>query len=141
MVQEGSNEIDRIVALLGIYLYLETPKPALELLHRTRETFEQTGNRNVWLFWHVQTLAIDGEVETALQESETFSNPAVRRSIRAAIRREQARVSGNWQGFAEYLETCWQESRNGQYLCEACQLRASLQDWAYQGTRLLILFR
>ncbi len=135
LVQEGSNDIERIVALLGIYLYLETPKPALELLHRTRETFEQTGNRDVWLFWYVQTLAIDGEVETALQESETFSNPAVRRSIRAAILREQSRVSGNWQAFAEYLETCWQESRNGQYLAEACQLRASLQDWAYVADR------
>jgi len=135
LVQEGSNDFERIVALLGIYLYLETPKPALELLHRTRETFEQTGNQDVWLFWYVQTLAIDGEVETALQESETFSNPAVRRSIRAAILREQARVSGNWQAFAEYLETCWQESHNGQYLSEACQLRASLQDWAYIADR------
>jgi hypothetical protein len=135
LVQEGSNDLERIVPLLGIYLYLETPKPALELLHRTRETFEQTGNQDVWLFWHVQTLAIDGEVETALQESETFSDPAVRRSIRAAILREQARVSGNWQAFAEYLETCWQESHNGQYLSEACQLRASLQDWAYVADR------
>ena len=135
LVQEGSNDLERIVALLGIYLYLETPKPALELLHRTRETFKQTGNQDVWLLWYVQTLAIDGEVETALQESETFSNPAVRRSIQAAILREQARVSGNWHAFAEYLETCWQESHNGQYLSEACQLRASLQDWAYVADR------
>jgi hypothetical protein len=135
LVQEGSNDLDRIVALLGIYLYLETPKPALELLHRTKETFEQTGHQDVWLFWHIQTLAIDGEVETALQESETFSNPAVRRSIQAAILREQARVNGNWQAFAEYLETCWQESRNGQYLAKACQLQASLQNWAYVADR------
>ncbi|MBW4547892.1 MAG: hypothetical protein KME25_26120 [Symplocastrum torsivum CPER-KK1] len=135
LVQEGSNNLERIVTLLGIYLYLETPKPALELLHRTRETFEQTGNQDVWLFWYVQTLAIDGEVETALQESETFSNPAVRRSIQVVIRREQSRVSGNWQTFADYLGTCWQESHNGQYLSEACQLRASLQDWAYVADR------
>lgn len=37
LVQEGSNDLEGIVALLGIYLHLETPKPALELLHRTRE--------------------------------------------------------------------------------------------------------
>ncbi|MBE9119516.1 hypothetical protein IQ269_01545 [Tychonema sp. LEGE 07199] len=135
LVQEGSKDLARIVALLGIYLYLDTPQPALELLHRTRETFEQTGHQDVWLIWHIQTLAIDGDVETALQESETFSNPAVRRSIRAAILREQARVNGNWQAFAEYLETCWQESRNGQYLAKACQLQASLQDWAYVADR------
>ena len=135
LVQEGSNDLDRIVALLGIYLYLETPKPALELLHRTRETFEQTGHQDVWLIWHIQTLVIDGDVETALQESETCSKPAVRRSIRAAILQEQARVNGNWQAFAEYLETCWQESRNGQYLAKACQLQASLQNWAYVADR------
>ena len=135
LVQEGSNDLARIVALLGIYLYLETPKPALELLHRTREMFEQTEYQDVWLFWHIQTLAVDGEVETALQESETFSNTAVRRGIRTAILREQARVNGNWQAFAEYLETCWQESRNGQYLAKACQIQASLQDWAYVADR------
>ena len=135
LVQEGSNDLDRIVALLGIYLYLDTPQLALELLHRTRETFEQTGHQDVWLIWHIQTLAIDGDVETALQESETFSKPAVRRSIRAAILREQARVNGHWQAFAEYLETCWQESRNGQYLAKACQLQASLQNWAYVADR------
>ncbi|NER48521.1 MAG: hypothetical protein F6J92_17825, partial [Symploca sp. SIO1A3] len=135
LVQEGSNDLEHIVALLGIYLYLETPKPALELLHCTKEKFEQTGHQEVWLFWHVQVLAIDGEVETALAENKRFSNPAIRRSIQAAILREQARVSVNWQTLAEYLETCWQESHNGQYLSEACQLRASLQDWAYVADR------
>ncbi len=135
LVQEGSNDLARIVALLGIYLDQGTPEPALKLLHRTSETFEQTGHRDVWLFWYVQTLAIDGEVETALQESETFSNPAVHRSIRAVILRKQARVSGNWQVLAEYLEMCWQESHNGQYLSEACHLRASLQDWVYVAER------
>jgi hypothetical protein len=97
--------------------------------------FEQAGHREIWLFWHVQALAMNGEVEIALQEGETFSNPAVRRSIRAAILREQARASGNWQALAEYLETCRQETRNGQYLCEYCHIRANFQDWTYIADR------
>lgn len=135
LIRVGSTDLETITALLGIYLYLETPKPALELLNRTRETFEQSGHLEAWLFWYVQALALYGEVENALQEAETFSNPVIRRNIRVAILREQARVNGDWQTLAEYLESCWLESRNAQYLLEACQLQASLQDWAYVADR------
>lgn len=107
LIRVGSTDLETITALLGIYLYLETPKPALELLNRTRETFEQSGYLEAWLFWYVQALALYGEVENALQEAETFSNPVIRRNIRVAILREQARVNGDWQTLAEYLESCW----------------------------------
>lgn len=135
LMQEGTTDLERIIALLGIYLHLETPKLALDLLTRTRETFEQTKHPETWLFWYVQALALNGDVENALREAEVFNNSAVRRSIRVAILREQARANGDWQTLTEYLEACWQESRNGQYLLEACQLQASLQDWAYVADR------
>ncbi|MHC5731774.1 MAG: hypothetical protein ACYTXY_48395, partial [Nostoc sp.] len=69
--------------------------------------------------------------DTAFQEAESCSNLSFRRSIQEGIRREKARMSGEWQEFAEYLDKSWQESRNGQYLWESCQLQASLQNWAY----------
>ncbi|MHC5739507.1 HTH domain-containing protein [Nostoc sp.] len=130
-VEKSGNDIERIAALFGIYIYFGITKQALELLNRNREKFEQTGNQELWLFWHIQALAINGEFDTAFQEAESCSNLSFRRSIQEGIRREKARMSGEWKEFAEYLDKSWQESRNGQYLWESCQLQASLQNWAY----------
>jgi len=131
LAQKDNRDLERIVALLGIYLHLESPKPALDLLNQKKEIFEQTKYQEVWLFWHVQALSLDGQTEKALQEVETFSSSATRRSLHVTILREQARVSNNWQDLAECLEAYWYESGNGQYLYEACQLQASLQNWMY----------
>lgn len=131
LVENSGDNLECIAALIGIYTYLGNTKLVLELLDRNREKFEKTGNKELWLFWHIQALAINGEFDTAFQEAESCSNLSFRRSIQEGIRREKARMSGEWQEFAEYLDKSWQESRNGHYLWESCQLQASLQNWVY----------
>lgn len=135
LLQDGNTDLEHIIALLAIYLYLEAPKDALELLERTREIFAQAEYQETWLFWYVKALALDGEIENALREAGAFSTPAIGRSIRVVILRKQARVNGNWQALAECLESCWQESKNAQYLLELCDLHASLQNWVYVADR------
>lgn len=134
LLRDGDTDLEHIIALLAIYLYLGTPKDALELLQQTREIFEAE-YQETWLSWYVQALVMDGDIESALREAEAFNTPAIRRSIRVAILREQARANGNWQALVEWLESCWQESGNAQYLLELCQLQASLQNWVYVADR------
>ena len=131
LVENSGDNLEYIAALIGIYTYLGNTKLVLDLLDRNREKFEKTGNKELWLFWHIQALSINGEFDTAFQKAESCSNLSFRRSIQEGIRREKARMSGEWQEFAEYLDKSWQESRNGQYLWESCQLQASLQNWVY----------
>jgi len=138
-VNSSDHDLECIVALIRIYLYLETPKLALELLDDSRGKFEQTGNRELWLFWHIHALASNKEFDTAFQEAESCSNLSFYRSIQEGICREKAWISREWQEYAEFLDKSWQESRNGQYLWESCQLQASLQNWAYVADKADVL--
>lgn len=131
LLQNENIDLERIIALLEIYLYQDTPKKALELLTREKDAFVRTGNEKPWLFWHVQALAASGDIENALQEIEPIDSPEIQRSLRVSILRKKARIDGDGQILVQCLESCWQESKSAIYLLELCQLQASLQNWTY----------
>jgi hypothetical protein len=131
LLEDGNADLEKIIALVGIYESLELPKDALDILTRTREVFEQAGYQEIWLFQYVYALALKGEIENALREAEAFSNPKLHRSILVLILQEQAKVNGNWQALADCLESFWRESGLAKYLLELCELRAKLKDWGY----------
>ncbi len=131
LIEDGNADLERIIALVGIYENLKTPQDALEVLTKKRAVFEHAGYQEIWLFQYVYALALKGEVENALREAEAFSNPRLHRNIRVLILREQAKVNENWQVLAECLESFWRESGLATYLLELCEIRAKLKDWEY----------
>jgi len=131
LLQNGTNDLERIIALLGIYLYQDAPQKALKVLNLEKDAFGQTENQMPWLFWYVQALAANGDIENALKKTESIDSPAIQRSLRVSVLRRKARIDGDWQVLAQCLESCWQESENASYLLELCQLQANFQNWTY----------
>ncbi|BAY59491.1 hypothetical protein NIES2135_63680 (plasmid) [Leptolyngbya boryana NIES-2135] len=131
LVQAGSQDLECIITLLGLYVQFNSPKLALDLLNAKQEVFERTNRLEIWQFWYVQALSANGDFEQALEIIEQFDRSEVRRNLQVAVFYERSRLQNHWQPLAEFLEICWQESGNNQYLYEACQLQAKLQNWSY----------
>jgi hypothetical protein len=131
LLHNGSQDLEHIITLLGLYLQLCTPNLALDLLKAKQQVFEQQGHHEVWQFWFVQALSFNGDFEQALEAVQTFQAAEVRRRLQVMVLREQGRLTNEWQTLSEYLEAYWQESGNTLYLYEACQLQARLQNWNY----------
>jgi len=135
----GRDAIERITVLLWLYLNDDNSEAALDLLNQTRETFEQHGDLNYWLFWHVQALIPSKRFEEARQEIEAVSDPQARRLLRTAVLREIATEFDDWQTVIEHLEHCFEETQDSKFLYECCYLKAYLQDWFYVADRSEIL--
>lgn len=135
------DAIERITILLWLYLHDKSFQAALHLLGKTKEKFEQQGDINYWLFWHVQALVANDRYEAALQEAETLPNLQVRRLLKTSVLRKIANKSGDWQAVIKHLEHCFKETQDGKFLYECCYLKAYLQDWVYVADRSEILLK
>ncbi|WP_287453724.1 caspase family protein [Leptolyngbya sp. UWPOB_LEPTO1] len=139
LIQAGSQDLERMITLLGLYIQFNSPQLALDLLKVKQDVFERTNHSELWQFWYVQALSANSDFEQALEIIATFSRPEVRRNLQTAVFYERARLQNDWQPLAEFLEICWQESANYQYLYEACQLQAKLKNWRYIAERADVL--
>jgi hypothetical protein len=94
----------------------------LQLLQRVKRKFLESGAGNIWAFWHAQALVAHGEPEKALEEARDEKDPYINRTIRMIALREIARRSGEWHPYVEHLEACFEETQEGEFLFELCQL-------------------
>jgi hypothetical protein len=131
----AESDIERIIALVALYLNTGKFKQAIALLERTKSQFESQSGEDLWFFWYVQALLADNNHPEALVASDAVKDSNMQCLIRTAVRREMARLSDNWQPFIEHLEACFQETDNGLYLYECCQFKAHFKDWTYVADR------
>jgi hypothetical protein len=117
------QDLERIIALVGLYLKSGKTHEALQLLQRVKRKFLESGTGSIWAFWHGQALVAHGEPEKALEEAHDEKDPHINRTIRMIALREIARRSGEWQPYAEHLEASFEETQEGEFLFELCQLK------------------
>ena len=129
MLNYDNNSLEQIIALVGLYLKSGKVEEALLLLHRVKSKFLESGAGSNWAFWHAQALIAHGEAEKALEEAREEKDPHISRAIRTLALREIARRSGEWQPYAAHLESCFEETQDGNVLFELCQLKAHLKEW------------
>ena len=136
---DSREVIERITVLIWLYLSKDDAQSAFDLLGQTRENFEQKGDLNYWLFWHVKALKASGRLEEAIQEIEIISDPQTRRLLRTTVLQDIATESGDWQAVIEHLENCFEETQDSKFLYDCCYLKACLKDWIYVADRSEIL--
>ena len=135
------QDLERVIALVGLYLKSGKTHEALQLLQRVKRRFLESGAGSIWAFWHAQALVAHGEPEKALEEARDEKDPHINRTIRMIALREIARRSGEWHPYAEHLEACFEETQEGEFLFELCQLKEHLKDWSYVADRAEALIR
>nr|WP_322715961.1 hypothetical protein [Nostoc sp. ChiQUE02]MDZ8228816.1 hypothetical protein [Nostoc sp. ChiQUE02] len=134
-IEESENNFEQITVLIWLYLNEDKNQQALALLEQKKGFFEQQDLTNYWILWHAQILVANGNYLEALQEANTLNNTPASRQVHTLILRQIAKQSNDWQSVVEYLETCFQESKNAWFLYECCRLKADLKDWTYIADR------
>ncbi|MEA5512261.1 hypothetical protein VB715_21040 [Crocosphaera sp. UHCC 0190] len=131
----SDKELGKITVLLCIYLNTQQITQAIQLLDKTEEQFEQKNSINVWHFYYTQVLIANGQTQEALHKIEQLNSFPLNLILKTHALRQAARHSNNWEPFIEHLEQSFEETKNGVYLYEACELKAYLKDWAYIGNK------
>jgi hypothetical protein len=129
------QDLERVIALVGLYLESGKTHEALQLLQGRKRRFLESGAGSIWAFWHAQALVAHGEPEKALEEGRDEKDLHINRTIRMVALKEIARRSGEWHPYIEYLEACFEETQKGEFLFELCQLKEHLKDWSYVSDR------
>jgi hypothetical protein len=129
------QNLERVIALVGLYIKSGKTEEALQLLQQLKRKFMESGAGSIWAFWHAQTLVAHGEPEKALEEARDEKDPYINRTIRTIALKEIARRSGEWYLYVAHLEACFEETQEGEFLFELCQLKEHLKDWSYVADR------
>ncbi|MGE0084151.1 MAG: hypothetical protein AB7S75_06985 [Desulfococcaceae bacterium] len=127
-------EIDKIIALLLIYLHSEDTGKALSLLDRTKDIFSYSPDPLLWLFWKVQTLLKSGNIRTALTLAESSGDHRFQQTVFALALKYAEPESEEWQYILSYLESYAKESADGEMLFRICSAKAGCGDqksWQY----------
>ena len=97
------QQVEQILALVGLYLHSGKTEDALRLLERVKSKFVQ-GESN-WTLAYAQALIAHGDPERALELAQNEKSPHVARNIRTLALHEISQRSAEWQPFVEHLET------------------------------------
>jgi hypothetical protein len=131
LLQNRNVDLERIITLVGVYLYQKDYQKAIQLLSDHKDNFAQTLNMQPWHFWYVQALAMNGEAENAFKEIEAIKSVEIQQSLRAIVLQKKVEEDGDWQKLIQCLESYWQDNRNSYYLLKLCQIQANLENWQY----------
>jgi hypothetical protein len=128
-MSDRRQQLEQILALVGLYLHSGKTEDALRLLERVKSKFVQQESN--WTLAYAQSLMAHGDPEKALELARNEKNPHVARTIRTLALHEISQRSGEWQPFVEHLETSFAETQDGELLFELCQFKAHHKEWAY----------
>ena len=123
-----SENIQQIDALLMLYLNQGEATEALSLLAKFKDTFEEAGAIDSYLFWRVQALIANSQFQEAAEIAKTASD-ANRRILVATTLEAIAKHSGEWQPLVEHLQDWYKSTGDGKVLLELCHELASREAW------------
>src|SRR4051812_9518118 len=95
-MRSPKNELEKSLALLGIYLKSRKINEAERLLRRMRPKFLQAQAGSMWAYWHAQVLLAQGKPERALEEAAHSEDRHLQRQITTGALHELCRRDGNW---------------------------------------------
>lgn len=127
--------IPHILALVSCYLKSRRVKKAIKLLNDVRSIFQKCAANVLWIHWQTQLLILDRVPEKALPLIDGSEFASKLRTARILVLQALARKSGDWQPAIQYLEVCFEETKNPEFLFECCKLKAQLNDWPYIADR------
>ena len=139
LIDSGKAEIPHIIVLVNCYLVLRKAKPAIKLLADTKALFDKNQGNLLWVLWHVQSLVVDDNPETALEIIEGSGFKDELRHVQVMTLEALGKKTGDWAPLANYLETCYGETHDSSFLLKCCELKAWQKDWAYVAERAKLL--
>jgi hypothetical protein len=125
----NGDTLERIDALLMLYLNQGSANDALSLLDRSKEIFERENAQDGWLFWKVQALTSAGNYQEALEAARTSTDTNHKRILESIALRALGKSSGDPQAFIDHLENWYTESGDGKALLELCEELAVTRNW------------
>jgi hypothetical protein len=131
MTTATESKLERLVALLGIYLKQGKVPKGLKLLQDNYSEFVQAGAIDYWHLWRGQLLVGKGEPNTATTEIEQIKDPEMRRNLKTMVLEASSRESGDWEPLRVHLQESFEETKDGGYLFELCRVSAQLEDWVF----------
>src|SRR5262249_26459637 len=81
------EQIERIIALVLIYILSERATDAHQLLDSTKDLFPKPADNSLWLFWYTQVLVAEGDPERALTLLTSNVDARTRCQIETTARR------------------------------------------------------
>lgn len=135
MVRDGSAAIPHALALSALFLADGKPREAADLLDDTRSLFEAGGAASLWTYWHVQSLALAGDLQAAAEELEGSDAGGGLRRVRTVMLGTRAEQTGDWSEVLEHLERSYEETADPRFLFDACEIKESREDYAYVADR------
>lgn len=135
LVSKGQASLPHILALVTCYIAARAMRKAINLLKKTRPTFEQQGEDVLWMAWNIRSIALNGSPQRARSElDQTGSQPDLR-MVRAAVLQMLANQTGDWQPLIDCLESSYEETREPLFLLDLCQAKALRGEWDYVADR------
>jgi len=133
-------KLEKLLTLVGIYLRSKKTLAAIRCLEGSRAEFVEVGAESQWVYWQAKVYVIHGEPDKAIELANKIDDVS-RRSIEAMVLRELAISKADWQPFVTFLERSFEETRDGVFILELCQLKFHQKEWAYVADRADDLIR
>src|SRR5689334_7019858 len=122
MMTATESKLEKLVALLGIYLRQGKVLKGLKLLQDNYDEFVQAGALDYWHLWRGQLLAGKGEPKNATAEIDQIKDPEMRRNLKTIVLEASSRESGDWQPLRVHLQESFEDTNDGGYLFELCRV-------------------
>lgn len=135
MVRDQSATMPHTLALSALLLADDRPREAADLLDGVRSLFEADGATSLWTYWHVQSLALAGDPQAAVEELDASDAGGELRRIRTVVLGTRAEQTGDWSKVLEHLEESYKETADPRFLFDACEIKESQGDYAYVADR------
>jgi nucleoside phosphorylase len=120
-IDEASNKnspvlVEKMSVLVAAYLRLGKSNEALELLDKRRGEFLACGAEDRVCAWRSRALVSVGKYGKSMAEAVRVKDVSMRRESIAFVMQVIATKSGFSQPYLEYLEQCYEETKDGEYL-------------------------
>ena len=137
LIEEDKAEISHILTLACSFLASGSnkSKKAIELLRDTESVFKKEGAHNLWLFWFAQSLVVNGDPESALDQISNHELSAELRHSKTMALRAIARKTGDHQPLMDHLVSSYRETTDPVFFLESCELMAHRYEWVYVAER------